>query len=254
MTPLRRRMLEDMQIRNLAPSTQETYVRQVARFAQYSGACPSKLGLREIRAYQLYLIEERKAASGVLIHMAPGTPILHSARDRRPPGAVRGSWRTCVPTELQIQIRRLKTPARGAPLSCTASPSAVTRSSRLPTLNAPQRSFAAGSTVTSKSRSSFANVSVSGVLGRWSRSVWRSIDSWFHHFDDGFPETRCIDKDLYGGVVALPLDSGDDLADTGGDHGEVRSGGETFEEANNKVIRGPTSILGSVFGLGSTDG
>ena len=33
MTPLRRRMIEDMQIRNLAPRTQVSYVEQVDRFA-----------------------------------------------------------------------------------------------------------------------------------------------------------------------------------------------------------------------------
>ena len=35
MTPLRRRMIEDMQIRNLSPQTQSAYVEQVARFARH---------------------------------------------------------------------------------------------------------------------------------------------------------------------------------------------------------------------------
>jgi hypothetical protein len=35
MSPLRRRMIEDMQIRNLATHTQRVYVEQVARFARY---------------------------------------------------------------------------------------------------------------------------------------------------------------------------------------------------------------------------
>ena len=35
MSPLRRRMIEDMQIRNLAPNTQRVYVEQVARFARH---------------------------------------------------------------------------------------------------------------------------------------------------------------------------------------------------------------------------
>ena len=34
MTPLRHRMLADMQIRNLSPHTQTTYARQVALFAR----------------------------------------------------------------------------------------------------------------------------------------------------------------------------------------------------------------------------
>lgn len=83
MTPLRRRMLEDMQIRNLAPSTQETYIRQVARFAKYSGACPSKLGPREIRAYQLHLVKERNAAPGVLIQVVAALRFLYGRTLRR---------------------------------------------------------------------------------------------------------------------------------------------------------------------------
>jgi integrase/recombinase XerD len=33
MSPLRRRLIEDMQIRNLAPSTQRAYVAQLVHFA-----------------------------------------------------------------------------------------------------------------------------------------------------------------------------------------------------------------------------
>ncbi len=68
MTPLRRRMLEDMQIRNLALNTQESYVRQVSLFARHLGKSPEKLGPEAIRSYQVYLTNERKlAASSVLI-------------------------------------------------------------------------------------------------------------------------------------------------------------------------------------------
>ena len=50
MTPLRRRMIEDMQIRNLAPQTQSAYVEQVSRFARHFGKSPELLGRDEIRA------------------------------------------------------------------------------------------------------------------------------------------------------------------------------------------------------------
>ena len=44
MTPLRRRMIEDMQIRNLAPRTQVSYVEQVDRFARHFHKSPERLG------------------------------------------------------------------------------------------------------------------------------------------------------------------------------------------------------------------
>jgi integrase/recombinase XerD len=54
-TPLRRRMIEDMQVRNLSPVTQRCYVRAVAKFARHLNRSPDRLGLAEIRAYQIHL-------------------------------------------------------------------------------------------------------------------------------------------------------------------------------------------------------
>jgi len=66
MTPLRQRMIEDMRVRNLSVNTQQAYVRHVARFAEYFGKSPELLGPEDIRAYQVYLIEEKGASWGVL--------------------------------------------------------------------------------------------------------------------------------------------------------------------------------------------
>jgi hypothetical protein len=41
MTPLRQRMLEDMQVRNLSPNTQHAYIDNVARFARHVGRSPA---------------------------------------------------------------------------------------------------------------------------------------------------------------------------------------------------------------------
>lgn len=60
MTPLRQRMIGDMRIRNLAATTQRSYVHYVAEFAKYFQRSPEHLDLEAVRQYQLYLVEERK--------------------------------------------------------------------------------------------------------------------------------------------------------------------------------------------------
>jgi integrase/recombinase XerD len=62
MTPLRQRMIEDMQLRNFAPATQRQYIHYVAGFASYYGTSPEKLDLEAIRQYELHLLHERKLA------------------------------------------------------------------------------------------------------------------------------------------------------------------------------------------------
>ena len=66
MRPLRRRMIEDLQVRNLAPTTQQTYVRCVARFARHFSCAPDRLGAEQIRAFQVHLVTQAKASYGVL--------------------------------------------------------------------------------------------------------------------------------------------------------------------------------------------
>ena len=68
MTSLRTRMTEDMQIRNLAVHTQNTYLLQVALFARHFNKSPELLGPEQIRTYQVYLTNEKKlATSSILI-------------------------------------------------------------------------------------------------------------------------------------------------------------------------------------------
>ncbi|MBI3693395.1 MAG: tyrosine-type recombinase/integrase [Acidobacteria bacterium] len=71
MTALRQRMTEDMQVRNLSPRTQESYLLQASLFARHFHQSPAVLGPEEIRAYQLYLINEKKlATSSILLAVA----------------------------------------------------------------------------------------------------------------------------------------------------------------------------------------
>jgi site-specific recombinase XerD len=61
-TPLRQRMTQDMQIRNLSPRTIECYTYHIACFAKHFGRSPDRLGPEEVRAYQLYLVQQKKAS------------------------------------------------------------------------------------------------------------------------------------------------------------------------------------------------
>jgi integrase/recombinase XerD len=62
MTPLRKRMLEDMGIRNFAENTQLSYLQQVSAFAKFFDRSPEQLGPEQVRTYQLHLRETRKLA------------------------------------------------------------------------------------------------------------------------------------------------------------------------------------------------
>jgi integrase/recombinase XerD len=62
LTPLRQRMIEDMTVRNLSPKTQKAYIAGVAHFAKYFGKSPELLGPGHIRAYQIFLVREKKVS------------------------------------------------------------------------------------------------------------------------------------------------------------------------------------------------
>ena len=79
MTLLRQRMLEDLRIRNYAPSTVTCYVRAVAQFAKHFNQSPDHLGPDQIRSWQLYLLKE-KPAQGKRIQ----APLLHPGHLRAP--------------------------------------------------------------------------------------------------------------------------------------------------------------------------
>ena len=60
MTLLRQRMLDDLRIRNYAPTTVKCYIRAVAEFARHFNKPPDQLGSEEIRSWQLFLLNERR--------------------------------------------------------------------------------------------------------------------------------------------------------------------------------------------------
>jgi len=60
MTALRKRMLEELQLRNLSQTTITTYLGAVARFALHFGKSPDQLGPEHVRRYLLHLLRDKK--------------------------------------------------------------------------------------------------------------------------------------------------------------------------------------------------
>ena len=56
-SPLRQRMIEDMQLRNFSPDTQREYIRAIKKLAGFLKRTPETATAEELRAFQLQLIE-----------------------------------------------------------------------------------------------------------------------------------------------------------------------------------------------------
>ena|SRR5271157_3115222 len=75
-SPLRRRMIEDMTIRKLAPQTQASYIRAVRNFTIFLGRSPDQASAEELRRYHLQL-----ASSGVSVPSQNATVTAFLRRD-----------------------------------------------------------------------------------------------------------------------------------------------------------------------------
>jgi integrase/recombinase XerD len=64
-SPLRQRMIEDMTIRNLSQATQQSYIYAVRKFSRFFGKSPARLGVEDVRAYQLHLIAKKRSWSHI---------------------------------------------------------------------------------------------------------------------------------------------------------------------------------------------
>jgi len=57
-SPLRRRMLDDMTMRKLKAKTQAAYIRAVKNFTRFFGRSPELASAEDLRSYQLYMVEQ----------------------------------------------------------------------------------------------------------------------------------------------------------------------------------------------------
>lgn len=84
MTPLRRRMLEDMAVRNFAENTQSAYLQQIIAYARYFHRPPEELGPEEVRAYQIYLTQTRMLSPGSVSVATGALRFLYKVTLKRP--------------------------------------------------------------------------------------------------------------------------------------------------------------------------
>lgn len=68
MTPLRKRMIEELRLRNLSPITTRLYIGAAERFAKYYGRSPDRLGPEQIREFLLHLLDRKVSVSTVQLY------------------------------------------------------------------------------------------------------------------------------------------------------------------------------------------
>jgi len=110
MTPLRQRMLEDMQLRGLAARTQESYVRAVEQLAKHHQKSPELLTEEELRLYFLYLRNEKHASRSSCTIALCAIKFLYEQTLKRPWAIldfVRPPTSKRLPTVLSVEEVRL---------------------------------------------------------------------------------------------------------------------------------------------------
>ena len=81
MTPLRQRMTEDMQLRNLSAATQRVHLHYIFGLAKFYLISPDLLSLEEVREYQLYLINERRYSAESVNHFVIAAKFLYNVTE-----------------------------------------------------------------------------------------------------------------------------------------------------------------------------
>src|SRR6266850_1023736 len=83
-SPLRKRMIDDMRMRKFAPKTQSTYLRAVREFARFLGRSPDTATVEDLRNYQLHLVDH-------------GTEVLLRSHAWPAPADDQDATRSCAP-------------------------------------------------------------------------------------------------------------------------------------------------------------
>jgi len=101
MSPLRRRMIEDMTIRNFGPKTHHDYIRSVRNLTVFLGRSPDTASNEDVRRFQLRLSSD--GISAVSMNNTGCRAAVFLSCDARPdryrqPSAVRSASPTSFPS------------------------------------------------------------------------------------------------------------------------------------------------------------
>jgi integrase/recombinase XerD len=110
MRPLRRRMIDDMQLRNLSPRTIAAYAMRVAAFARHYGRSPEALGPDDVRAYLLHLVQVKQVSWSVFNQTVAALKFLYE-----------------VTLERQGVLQRIRCPKQPKKLPTVLSTEEITR-------------------------------------------------------------------------------------------------------------------------------
>jgi hypothetical protein len=87
MTPLRKRMTEDMQLPNFSPQIQRTYLHHITGLARFYKTSPEHLNLEDLRQFQVYLASQCRYSVESLNQFVSAAKFLYGVkpfRGRRP--------------------------------------------------------------------------------------------------------------------------------------------------------------------------
>jgi integrase/recombinase XerD len=103
MTPLRQRMLEDMQLRGLAARTQEAYLGAVQQLALHYDKSPDLITEEELRRYFLFLFNEKRLAPNTTNVALNGIKFFYTYTLQRP-WPLRDLLRPPIPKKLPVVL------------------------------------------------------------------------------------------------------------------------------------------------------
>ena len=81
MTPLRKKMIRELELQRKADGTVKSYVRSVAELAVFHGKSPDLLEIEEVRDFVHYLIVGKKLSIGTVNQMLTGIKFLYGEAD-----------------------------------------------------------------------------------------------------------------------------------------------------------------------------